>query len=84
MKPTAIAFFIASWLTASIAGAIPISDDTPIGTRIKSERCYDEAQMRNYMLALEENKRDVDRVRSVCQNLQVCGMPGGAGGSDGT
>jgi hypothetical protein len=49
--------------------------DTPIGTRFKSETCYDEDNMRAYMLALQENKSDVDRIRQTCSNLCACGMP---------
>ncbi len=49
--------------------------DTPIGTRFKSETCYDEPNMRAYMLALQETKSDVDRVRQVCSNPCACGMP---------
>ncbi len=49
--------------------------DTPLGTRFKSETCYDEPNMRAYMLALQENKSDVDRIRSTCSSLCACGMP---------
>lgn len=49
--------------------------ETPLGTRFKSETCYDEANMRAYMLALEENKSDVDRIRNICSNPCACGMP---------
>jgi len=49
--------------------------DTPLGTRLKSETCYDEAQMRDYLVALEENKRDIDRIRSTCTNQCACGNP---------
>jgi hypothetical protein len=48
---------------------------TPLGTRFKSERCYDEAQMRDYMIALKENKNDIDRVRNTCSNVCTCGRP---------
>ena len=50
--------------------------DTPLGTRFKHETCYDEGQMRAYLLALEENKVDVDRIRSTCSNQCTCGNPG--------
>jgi hypothetical protein len=40
--------------------------DSTVGTRFKTEKCYDEAQLRDYMIAQEENKRDIDRVRSTC------------------
>jgi hypothetical protein len=49
--------------------------DTPLGTRFKSETCYDEPNMRAYMLALQENKSDVDRIRSICSNPCACGQP---------
>lgn len=47
--------------------------ETPIGTRFKTEKCLDEDGMRNYILALEETKGDVDRMRSTCSNVCVCG-----------
>ena len=50
--------------------------DTQLGTRFKSETCYDEPNMRAYILALQENKVDVDRIRNICSNPCVCGMPG--------
>ena len=31
--------------------------------------------MRAYMLALQENKSDVDRIRNICSNPCACGMP---------
>lgn len=40
--------------------------DTTIGTRFKTEMCYSEAQMRDYMVAQQENKRDIDRIRNTC------------------
>ena len=49
--------------------------DTPLGTRFKSETCYDENNMRAYLLALQENKSDVDRIRNICSNPCACGMP---------
>lgn len=47
--------------------------EAPIGTRFKTDTCFDEAGMRNYILALEETKGDVDRMRSTCSNYCVCG-----------
>jgi hypothetical protein len=47
--------------------------DTPIGTRFKTEKCLDEDGMRNYILELAETKGDVDRMRSTCSNVCVCG-----------
>ena len=46
--------------------------DSTVGTRFKTERCYNEEQMKDYLLALEEQKRDIDRIRSVCSNAAVC------------
>jgi hypothetical protein len=40
--------------------------DSTVGTRFKTEMCYDEAQLRDYLIAQQENKRDIDRVRSTC------------------
>lgn len=49
--------------------------ETPMGTRFKSETCFDDAQMRDYLLALSENKRDIDRIRATCSTLCACGQP---------
>lgn len=49
--------------------------EAPMGTRLKSTTCYDRDNMRNYILALEENKSDIDRIRSTCSNLCTCGDP---------
>jgi hypothetical protein len=49
--------------------------DTPIGSRFKSETCFDDAQMRDYLVWLQENKRDIDRIRATCANLCACGRP---------
>jgi invasion protein IalB len=46
--------------------------DRTTGTRFATEKCYDEAQMREYLLALEIQRRDVDRIRSTCANAAVC------------
>ena len=40
--------------------------DSTVGTRFKTEKCYDEAQMRDYLVAQQENKRDIERVRNTC------------------
>lgn len=50
-------------------------DEAPMGTRLKSKTCYDDHNMRNYILALEQTKSDVDRIRSTCSNVCVCGSP---------
>ena len=49
--------------------------DAPMGTRIKYERCMSRTQMREYLLVLEQQKTDIDRVRSTCSNLCACGRP---------
>lgn len=49
--------------------------EAPMGTRLKTETCLNEEQMRDYILALAENKRDVDRIRAICSNPCVCGDP---------
>jgi len=46
--------------------------DSTVGTRFKTEKCYDEDQMRDYLLALEIQKRDIDRIRSTCATATVC------------
>ena len=46
--------------------------DRTTGTRFATEKCYDEAQMREYLLALEIQRRDVERIRSTCANAAVC------------
>ncbi len=50
--------------------------EAPMGTRLQSETCYDEPNMRNYILALQESKSDIDRIRSTCSNICTCGDPG--------
>ena len=40
--------------------------DTTIGTRFQTEKCYSEAQVRDYLIAQQENKRDIDRIRNTC------------------
>ena len=49
--------------------------DATIGTRFKTEKCYDEAQMREYLLALELQQQDVDRIRATCGGGTVCNPP---------
>ena len=46
--------------------------DSTVGTRFKTEKCYDEAQLRDYLIAREENKRDMDRTRGICSNPTIC------------
>lgn len=40
--------------------------DATVGTRFKTEKCYDEEQLRAYMLVLEAQRRDIDRIRTNC------------------
>jgi hypothetical protein len=42
--------------------------DSTVGTRFKTEKCYDEAQVRDYIIAQQENKRDIDKVRATCSS----------------
>jgi len=42
--------------------------DTVVGTRFKTERCFSEGQVRDYLAAQQENKRDIDRIRSTCSS----------------
>lgn len=49
--------------------------DTPIGTRFKQETCFDADQIRDYLIALQENKANVDRIRATCSNICTCGQP---------
>jgi hypothetical protein len=46
--------------------------DSVVGTRFKTEKCLDEAQMRDYLIALAEQKRDIDRIRSTCASAAAC------------
>lgn len=43
-----------------------------IGTRFVTETCYDEAGMRDYLLAREQGQTDFERSRSVCATASVC------------
>jgi hypothetical protein len=49
--------------------------EAAMGTRIKTEACYDENQVREYLLALQQMKQDSDRIRSNCSNVCWCGNP---------
>ena len=40
--------------------------ETTVGTRFKTEKCYSEDQVRDYVLTQQENKRNIDRIRSTC------------------
>src|SRR6188768_2106152 len=50
--------------------------ESTTGSRFTFERCLDDAQLRDYILALQENKRDLDHIRSTCANICTCGQPG--------
>lgn len=49
--------------------------DTPIGTRFRQETCLDDAQMRDYLIWLQENKSEIDRIRATCSTKKACGQP---------
>lgn len=49
--------------------------EAPLGSRIRQESCFDEAQMRDYLIALQETKGNVDKIRSTCSSICACGMP---------
>ncbi len=51
--------------------------DSTIGTRFRTEKCYSEDQVRDYIIAQQENKRDIDRIRSTCSSgaSDVCVHP---------
>jgi len=40
--------------------------ETTVGTRFKTQQCYSEDQVRDYVLTQQENKRNIDRIRSTC------------------
>ncbi len=46
--------------------------DRETGTRFTTEKCYDENQVREYLLALEVQRRDLDRIRATCASGSVC------------
>jgi hypothetical protein len=46
--------------------------DSEIGSRFITEKCLTEEQMHEYLLALEVQKRDIDRVRSTCATGSTC------------
>jgi hypothetical protein len=46
--------------------------DAPMGTRIKNERCLNDVQMREYLLVLEQQKADLDRIRATCSTGSAC------------
>ncbi len=40
--------------------------ETTVGTRFKTEKCYSEDQVRDYIITQQENKTAMDRIRSTC------------------
>jgi hypothetical protein len=49
--------------------------DSTVGTRIKTESCYDEQQVRDYLLAVKESQETARQIRNNCSNICVCGAP---------
>ena len=42
------------------------------GSRFATEKCYDEAQIRDVELMREQNNRDFDQRRAICSNPGIC------------
>ena len=40
--------------------------DATVGTRFKTEKCYNEEQLRTYMMVTAAQRRDVDRIKTNC------------------
>ena len=40
--------------------------DATVGTRFKTEKCYSEDQVRDYIITQQENKTEMDRIRNTC------------------
>ena len=40
--------------------------ETTVGTRFRTEKCYSEDQVRDYILTQRELKRNIDRIRNTC------------------
>lgn len=45
---------------------------TETGSRFATEKCYDEAQIRDLELMKEQNNRDFDQRRAICSNAGIC------------
>lgn len=43
--------------------------DTEIGTRFLKESCFDELQLRDYLMRQQQMKTELDRIRSMCGGL---------------
>lgn len=48
--------------------------DMSTGTRFKTEQCLDENQIKDYLLAQEQQRAEVDRMRAVCASSKVCAV----------
>ena len=46
--------------------------EATVGTRFKTEKCYSEDQVRDYIIAQQENKRDIDKIRNTCGGGTAC------------
>ena len=46
--------------------------ETSVGTRFKTEKCYSEDEVRDYVIAQQENKREIDRIRNTCGGGSAC------------
>ena len=46
--------------------------EATVGTRFKTEKCYSEDQVRDYVIAQQENKRDIDKIRNTCGGGTAC------------
>lgn len=46
-------------------------EDSTVGARFRTEKCHDEAGMRDYMLSRENNNRDFDQRCAVCSNPAI-------------
>jgi hypothetical protein len=42
------------------------------GTRFDTESCYDKQQLKDYLLAREQNNADFNRSRAVCSTAAIC------------
>ena len=42
------------------------------GTRFDTESCYDKEQLKDYLLAREQNNADFNRSRAVCSSAAIC------------
>ncbi len=43
------------------------------GTRFAQEECFDETQLREMVLAQEQDQTTFDQSRKICSNLEACG-----------